>query len=189
MDNIQCFYNFKNDTSEKQIIVLRPNFKFLIWKLGTNNKPIIPRRNKSSKLACWRPIRLFKEDYLEAMCKSRKKPFKLDKIKAEIAKAWYNADVDVRIKYIGLIYFLNSIYNLRINCLMDFHLPQPTILNHDLTFFFKYNGVIASRNILNQFTNFPKNLIYKNSTKKVTITLKKSKSNKSGCYIRIHFEK
>ncbi|GES78200.1 hypothetical protein GLOIN_2v1873665 [Rhizophagus clarus] len=187
MKNVQCFYNFKKDTCENQIIVLKPNFKFLIWRPGINNKLIL-RQNNSSKLVRWGPVQLFKEDYLEALYKSRKKSFNLNKIKAEIAKAWNNAEIDVRVKYIELAYLLNSMYNLRINCLMDFHLPRPSTFNHDLIFIFKYNGVLTSSNIFNQFINFPKNVIYKNSTKKVTIILKKLKPNKSGCYIRIHFE-
>lgn len=195
-NNIQCFHNFYNVDKlyklSNQIVVLGPNCEFLLWNLTVNNRRTSRQKNSSKLVPRWRPLQLFKDDYLEAACRARKKSIKLNEIKTEIAKAWTNANIEVHFKYIELAYLHNSMYNLRINCLMDFHLPQPTILNHNVIFSFKYSR-IRSINVFNQFTHFPKNVIHKNSTKKVkvTITLKKSEQNKTGqtvCYIRIHYE-
>ena len=57
----ECFCNFDKDTSEKQVIVLMPDYGFLIWKLPTEVEL------KNFPLKDLSPFHLFKEQYVKAM--------------------------------------------------------------------------------------------------------------------------
>jgi hypothetical protein len=106
---MQCFYNFKKDTFEKQIIVLKPNYEFLIWELQIDMGKYIPKDLN--------PFFLFYDHYTKAMNHSQKKSNMYKKFKSEIIKAWNNADEEVRIKYnelASLLINLMQIYNLGI---------------------------------------------------------------------------
>lgn len=106
---MQCFYNFKKDTSEKQIIVLKPNYEFLMWKLQIKLEKYTPKNLK--------PFSLFYDHYAKATNHSQKKTKKYKKFKLEIINAWNNADREVRIEYNELAsLFLNlmQIHNLGI---------------------------------------------------------------------------
>src|SRR4051812_44040545 len=86
--NMECFYNFNKDTSEKQIIVLKPNCEFLTWKLSSTEI------NSS-------PFQLFKQHYLEAMenyLKYSQGSENASNVNKEIIEAW-NYDKQVREEY------------------------------------------------------------------------------------------
>jgi|SRR2546421_5552139 len=158
MENVVCFYNYIKDEAEEQIIILLPDNGFVMWKPQPNYYGITQLN----------PYLLFKRHYLEAKYKSRKRSnksftFNLSKINIEIDKAWDNADAKVYVKYTELTMLLNSLHNLTINFLMDFHLSQQMIYNND---FVLNNGKIASKDSLNRFISL--------TIKEVTIIIKKN---------------
>ncbi|CAG8464222.1 10788_t:CDS:1 [Funneliformis mosseae] len=79
---------------KRNIIVLKPNYEFLMWKFPENYD--VPRNPF--------PFLLFRDNYLEAT-RSIQRDLKDDK---EIAEAWKNADDKVRKEYEKLCY-LNKI--------------------------------------------------------------------------------
>src|SRR5436189_1428978 len=83
---MECFYNFNNTTSEKQIIVLKPNCEFLTWNLSST------KINSS-------PFQLFKQHYLKAMKHYNPgNDLYVNNVNNEIIEAW-NYDKQVREEY------------------------------------------------------------------------------------------
>ncbi|CAB4428851.1 unnamed protein product [Rhizophagus irregularis] len=80
---MRCLYNFDKDTSEKNIIVLLPNYEYLTWNLP----PIIIGNSE--------PFQLFKQHYLEAR---RDRILHDSEEVEEIIEAW-NSDIHVREEY------------------------------------------------------------------------------------------
>ncbi|RIA88136.1 hypothetical protein C1645_826781 [Glomus cerebriforme] len=84
---MRCLYNFDKDTSEKQIIVLKSNYEFLMWKLPSTELDI------SIKL---RPFQLFRKHFLEATSEYLQGG---SRNAAEIVEAWDCSDIKVREEY------------------------------------------------------------------------------------------
>ncbi|PKY16304.1 hypothetical protein RhiirB3_428647 [Rhizophagus irregularis] len=116
---MQCFHTFKKDTFENQIIVLKPNFEFLLWNL-TFTEIKYTSKNLS-------PFQLFRKHYMDSINGP-----KLNQIIAEIDKAWSIANKDVHVMYFKLALRLNNSimrnlgnYN-QINSLIDYEYIRHT---------------------------------------------------------------
>lgn len=98
---MRCLYNFDKDTSEKNIIVLLPNYEYLTWNL-----PSIIIGNSE-------PFQLFKQHYLEA----RGDRILHDSEEVEkIIEAW-NSDIHVREEYEKLCSSFQGLYDIpHIDC-------------------------------------------------------------------------
>ncbi|PKY32426.1 hypothetical protein RhiirB3_450601 [Rhizophagus irregularis] len=135
---MQCFYNFKKDTSENQIIVLKPNYEFLKWKVQ-----IELGRYTSKRLD---PFFLFYYHYAEAMNHSQKKSIKYKKLKSEVIKAWNNADKVVHKKY-------NELASLFLNLNLGLNFSMKTYFKSEIktiNFFVTSDKKLASIKVLIQ---------------------------------------
>src|SRR6266498_2586219 len=81
----ECFYNFNKDTSEKQIIVLKPDYELLIWKLPSTETELEKYSSGEN------PFQFFRKNYLETI---NEYPDNSEK-DAEIIEAWKHSDEQV----------------------------------------------------------------------------------------------
>ncbi|GBC06665.1 hypothetical protein RclHR1_00070032 [Rhizophagus clarus] len=80
---LRCLYSFDEDTFEKQIIVLKPNYEFVTWALPDTSSGL-------------NSVQLFKQHYLEALGEDLQVNSEMD---AEIIEAWNCSDMQVREEY------------------------------------------------------------------------------------------
>ncbi|PKK80860.1 hypothetical protein RhiirC2_841372 [Rhizophagus irregularis] len=181
---MQCFYNFKEDTSENQIIILKPNYEFLIWKLEL-----------SQYVVCVSPFQLFKRHYLKATYNLRKISNKSSRLKKEMSKAWNCADIEVHLKYIKLASLHNSFsMDLHLNLSFNFfnntfdHEFPINILNLEKFFFLRNTLKNISKNSLSQSYSLTWKKTAFNSKKTGIIIALRKKSGLAINYIRIYYE-